>query len=34
MYLGRVGPVSFALSLVAGSSSRKEIMPEGKIVVG
>ena len=34
MYLGRVGPVSFALSLVAGSGSRKEIMPEGKIVVG
>lgn len=30
MYLGRVGPVSFALSLVAGSSSRKEIMPEGQ----
>ena len=34
MYLGRVGPVSFALSLVAGAGSRKEIMPEGKIVVG
>lgn len=34
MYLGRVGPVSFALSLVAGGNSRKEIMPEGKIVVG
>ena len=33
MYLGRVGPVSFALSLVAGAGSRKEIMPEGKIVV-
>ncbi|MBS4784912.1 MAG: Trk family potassium uptake protein [Clostridiales bacterium] len=34
MYLGRVGPISFALSLSSAGGSRKEIIPEGKIVVG
>ena len=35
MYLGRVGPVSFALSLASGEGKgKKEVMPEGKIVVG
>lgn len=35
MYLGRVGPVSFALSLAMRSpSNRTKIIPEGKILVG
>ncbi len=35
MFIGRVGPVSFGLSLAAQKSvSRKLIIPEGKIVVG
>ena len=34
MFLGRVGPISFALSLTTTPGSRKEIIPEGKIVVG
>ena len=35
MFLGRVGPVSFALSLAAKpSSNKKEVIPEGRIMVG
>lgn len=35
MFLGRVGPVSFALSLaMRGISNKKEIYPEAKIIVG
>ena len=35
MFIGRVGPVSFGLSLAAQqSASRKLIMPEGKVIVG
>ena len=35
MFIGRVGPVSFGLSLAAQQSvSRKLIMPEGKVIVG
>lgn len=35
MFLGRVGPVSFALSLAMRSPhNRKEILPESKILVG
>ena len=34
MFLGRVGPVSFALSMTAAKNSKKEILPEGKIMVG
>ena len=35
MFIGRVGPVSFGLSLAAQKSfSRKLIVPEGRIVVG
>ncbi len=35
MYLGRVGPVSFALSLaMRPDKNRNTIMPEGKILVG
>jgi trk system potassium uptake protein TrkH len=36
MFLGRVGPVSFALSIsmAAGSRERKQVMPEAKIWVG
>lgn len=35
MFIGRVGPVSFGLSLAAQKSvSRKLIVPEGKIIVG
>lgn len=34
MFIGRVGPVSFGLSLAGKSTSRKVILPEGKIIVG
>lgn len=34
MYLGRVGPISFALSLGQTVQKRREIVPEGRIVVG
>lgn len=35
MYLGRVGPVSVALSLsMQGNKNKGEIIPEGKIIVG
>ena len=35
MFVGRVGPVGFALSLAANANSnKKEIIPEGKIIVG
>ncbi len=35
MFLGRVGPVSLALSLaMRGSGNKKEVIPEGKIIVG
>ncbi|MEF9984563.1 MAG: TrkH family potassium uptake protein [Oscillospiraceae bacterium] len=35
MFLGRVGPVSFALSLaMKGITTKKEILPEAKIMVG
>lgn len=35
MFIGRVGPVSFGMTLTPGkTSSRKEILPEGKIIVG
>lgn len=38
MFLGRVGPISLALSLTANSSSKNknksQIIPEGKIIVG
>lgn len=36
MFLGRVGPVSFGLSVAARSAarSRKEVIPEAKIMVG
>jgi len=35
MFIGRVGPVSFGLSLAAQQNvSRKLIVPEGRIVVG
>lgn len=35
MYLGRIGPVSFFLSLaMRPTSNRKEIIPEGKIQIG
>ena len=36
MFLGRVGPVSFALSIsvAAGTRDKKQIIPEGKIWVG
>lgn len=35
MFLGRVGPLSFALSLTLRNHSKKELVyPEGKIVVG
>lgn len=35
MFIGRLGPVSFGLSLVAQQkTSRKLILPEGKIMVG
>lgn len=35
MFLGRVGPVSFVVSLsMRAPSNRKEIIPEGKIMVG
>ena len=35
MYLGRLGPVSFFLSLAArATGNRKEILPEGKIQIG
>lgn len=35
MFLGRVGPVSFVLSFAAKpSSNKKEVIPEGRIMVG
>lgn len=35
MYLGRLGPVTFFLSLAyRGGGSRREVLPEGKIVIG
>lgn len=35
MFIGRVGPVSFGMTLTAThANSRKEILPEGKIIVG
>lgn len=37
MFIGRVGPVSFALSFVAkneGQQHRGEVLPEGKVIVG
>ncbi len=34
MYLGRLGPVTFFLSLAYRTTSRREILPEGKIVIG
>ena len=36
MFLGRIGPISFLLSLAAGSGkvNRKQIMPEGHLNVG
>ena len=35
MFLGRVGPVGFALSLAANpNKNKKEILPEGKVIVG
>ena len=35
MFIGRVGPVSFGLTLAAQQKvNRKLIVPEGKIVVG
>ena len=36
MFLGRIGPISFLLSLAAGSGkvNRKQVMPEGHLNVG
>lgn len=35
MYIGRLGPVTFFLSLAyRGNSSRREVLPEGKIIIG
>lgn len=36
MFLGRVGPVSFALSIsmAAGAREKKQVMPDAKIWVG
>jgi trk system potassium uptake protein TrkH len=35
MYLGRVGPASFAISLALRAAKKREIVhPEGKILVG
>lgn len=35
MFLGRVGPVSFVLSFAAKpASNKKEVIPEGRIMVG
>lgn len=35
MYLGRLGPVTFFLSLAyRGGGSRREVLPEGKIMIG
>ena len=35
MYIGRIGPVSFGLTIAKGRTiSKKEILPEGRIIVG
>lgn len=34
MYLGRVGPVSFAIALTLRQGKRHEVIPDGKITVG
>ena len=36
MFLGRVGPISLALSITANTSgkNKNQIIPEGKIIVG
>ena len=34
MYLGRVGPVSLAVSLAMRNSSAKQVLPQGKILIG
>ena len=34
MFLGRVGPVSLALSLAMHTTGRKEVIPSGKILIG
>ncbi len=35
MFIGRVGPVSLAISLtMSGSNKRNQVIPEGKIIVG
>jgi Trk-type K+ transport system membrane component len=35
MYLGRVGPAAFAISLALRSTKKREMVhPEGKILVG
>ena len=34
MYLGRVGPVSLAVSLAMRVSSAKQVLPQGKILIG
>lgn len=34
MYLGRVGPLSTVISLSMRASSHKEVLPQGKIIIG
>ena len=34
MYLGRVGPLSMVVSLALRGSSNKEILPQGRIIIG
>ncbi len=34
MFLGRVGPVSFALSIVKDSDYASDVLPEGRILIG
>ena len=34
MFLGRVGPVSFMLSLANREPEKKQVYPEGKLLVG
>jgi len=34
MFIGRVGPVSLALSLAMANENKNKVMPEAKIMVG
>ena len=34
MFLGRVGPISLAVSLTVAGSGRREVLPTGKILIG